>query len=308
MRLCHLCINAPEHAFDQALKAEAERTAAELTGEGFPIQVELRYGRGDANAQLKQLQEACRSPKGPDLFIIVPIDQDTVYSIYSETVTPGGQASCVVLHQALTRPLQLERQAQPRRLFSVAADQVEIGRLQVRQLSALLTGGGRVLYVQGRENSYGTRYRTKGLLEELARAPGIKLNGYRVFGDWTAGSVRPAVDRWAELGGRLDWIQAAGAQSDDMALALAELLRERRSSLPVIGVDGMEFGKRAVDEGVLAATVTQPLGVGHALRVFRDLASGASETGLIPDDGNILLAPESYPALEALRARATGAP
>jgi len=127
MKLCHLCINTPDHAFDKALKAEAERSAAALTGEGFPIEVELRYGRGDAQAQLQQLQQACRSPKSPDLFVIIPVDQDTVYSIYSETVKAAGQASCVFLHQALTRPLQLERQARPRRLFSVAATRSRLG-------------------------------------------------------------------------------------------------------------------------------------------------------------------------------------
>jgi hypothetical protein len=138
---------------------------------------------------------------------------------------------------------------------------------------------------------------------EGCHAPGIKLNGYRVFRDWTAGACsggRPLAARRPA-----DWSRRR-AQSD--AAWLADILRQRGSSLPVIGVDGMEIGKRAVDERVLAATVIQPLGVGHALRVFRDLASGASETGLIPNDGNILLAPKSYPPLEALRARATSAP
>lgn len=300
MKLCHLCLNAPEHPFDQALEAEARATAAELTRQGFPIQVEPRYARGDETTQRQQLAEGRRQTPPPDVVVIIPIAQDAVYTIYREVMGGREDVSCVFLHQALTRPLQLERQAHPRRLFSVAADQVEIGRIQVRQLAALLPAGGRVLYVQGRENSYGTRYRTKGLLEELARTPGIKLNGYRVFGDWTPGSVRPAIESWAQLGGRLDWIDAAGAQSDDMALALAELLRERGLSLPVIGVDGLAPGMSAVDQGVLAATVVQPLAVRHALRVFRDLAGGAPEGPLIPGDGNILLPPSSHPALEAL--------
>ncbi len=185
----------------------------------------------------------------------------------------------------------------------MAANQTEIGRIQARQFAALLPAGGSVLYVQGRENSYGTRYRAKGLLEELPRTPGLKLSGYRVHGDWSPRSVRPAVEGWSRLGGKLEWIQAAGAQSDDMALALAELIRERGLALPVIGVDGLEPAKRAVDAGVLAATVVQPLGVGHALRVFKDLQSGAPHQSLIPPDGSILLDPESYPTLERLRER-----
>jgi hypothetical protein len=69
----------------------------------------------------------------------------------------------------------------------------------------------------------------------------------------------------------------------------------------VIGVDGLATGKQAVARGTLAATVIQPLGVGHALRVFRDLNTGTSPKDLIPEDGNIVLPPESYPSLEDLR-------
>jgi ABC-type sugar transport system substrate-binding protein len=167
----------------------------------------------------------------------------------------------------------------------------------------VLPGGGNVLYVQGRENSFATRYRTKGLLEELPLTQGVKLKGYRVHGDWTPASVRTAVDHWSGLGGNLAWIDAAGAQSDEMALALSDLLRERGRTIPVIGVDGMDAGKRGADEGRLAATVVQPLGVGHALRLFKDLMSGVPEGGLIPADGNVLLPPSSYPSLDALRAR-----
>jgi ABC-type sugar transport system substrate-binding protein len=84
-----------------------------------------------------------------------------------------------------------------------------------------------------------------------------------------------------------------------MAIELSTLLRERGHSLPVVGVDGLELGKRAVEDGVLSATVVQPLAIGHVLRTYRDLAAGRPTA--IPDDGNILVTPESYPRLEELR-------
>jgi len=142
-----------------------------------------------------------------------------------------------------------------------------------------------------------------GLIEELRKTPSIKINGYRVFGAWSAASVEPAVDRWIGAGGQLKWINVAGAQSDDMALALADLLRRKGLEIPVIGVDGLDRGRRAVDNGQLAATVIQPLGVGHAMRVFRDLITGTLRPEDLPDSGNIVLAPESYPPIEALRRR-----
>jgi ABC-type sugar transport system substrate-binding protein len=304
VKLCHLYINTPDHAFDQGLKDEAERVATELTGTGFPIEVRLRYARGLEGTQLQQIEADHRSaPRRPDLSVIIPVNQDATHKIVSEILTSRDDATCVFLQQPLGALLQQQLDRHRRRLFSVSADQTEIGRIQARQFAAVLPGGGNLLYVQGRENSFATRYRTKGLLEELPRTPNVKLKGYRVYGDWSPASVRPAVDHWSGLGGKLEWIDAAGAQSDDMALALSDLVRERGRAIPVIGVDGMDTGKRGVDNGRLAATVVQPLGVGHALRVFKDLTSGLPSAGLIPADGNILLPPESYPSLDALRTR-----
>lgn len=301
-KLCHLYVNDPGHAFDEALKAEGERVAAELTRQGFPLRVELRYARGNEPAQQQQIEADRRSPRPPDLYVIIPINQDAVYALLSHILGAQPGSTCVFLHQPLRAGLKLERQTWGARLFSVAADQVEIGRIQGRQVAALLPGGkGSLLYVQGNEHSYATRHRLKGVLDELGRTPGLKLNGYRVFGDWSPASVRPAVDGWTKLGGRLEWIEAAGAQNDDMAIALAGLLRENRLELPVVGVDGLAMGKRAVDDGVLAATVVQPLAIGHVLRTFRDLCAGKPTA--IPDDGNVLLQPESYPRLEELRPR-----
>lgn len=299
-RLCILYVNDPGHAFEQALQAEAERVAAELTRDGFPIRVELRHARGSEQAQQQQIEADRGRARPPDVYVIIPINQDTVYGLLSHVLGAQPGSTCVFLHQPLRAGLRVERQTWGPRLLSFAADQIEIGRIQARQLAALVgRRAASVLYVQGSEHSYATRHRLKGVLEELPRTGGLKLHGYRVFGDWSSGSVRPAVDSWTKLGGRLEWVDAAAAQNDDMAIALAGMVRERGLALPVVGVDGLALGKRAVDEGTLAATVVQPLAVGDVLRAYRDLSTGKALA--IPDDGNVLLAPESYPPLAQLR-------
>jgi ABC-type sugar transport system substrate-binding protein len=302
MKTCGLYISTPEQPFDRALASEAGQVASELTRTGFPIRVEVRHARGDETMQMKQLQADLGARTPPDLVVIIPINQDGVYRIVGDILTSHAAVACVLLQQSLPPLLQSRRRSDPRRLFSVAADQTEIGRIQVRQLAALLPGQtGNLLYVQGRENSFGTRHRTNGLIEELRRTPGLRVQGHRVYGDWSPASVRPAVDDWMRLGGKLERIQAAAAQNDEMAIALAAIVREHRLTLPITGVDGLESGRRAVDERTLAATVVQPLGGGHALRVFRDLSTGRPAAEVLPPDGNILEAPASYPPLEKLK-------
>jgi ABC-type sugar transport system substrate-binding protein len=303
-KACHLYVNHPDHAFDAGLKAEATRAAEQATAAGLPTTVQVRYARGDEKAQWQQLEDDCLAEKPPDLFVVIPINQDAVYRIVSKILNAREGVTCVFLHQPLSPMMRAERETFRTRLFSIAADQVEIGRMQARQLAAVLPGEkGDVLYVQGRANSYGTKQRMKGFLEELPRTPGVKLNGYRVYGDWSSESVKPAVESWMQMGGKLAWIGAAGAQNDDMALSLAELVKAQGVDIPVVGVDGLDKGKLAVDAGILAATVVQPLGVGHAIELFRDLLGGAPKRALIPDDGNIVLRPESYPPLERLASR-----
>lgn len=299
-RRCCLHINEPDHVFDKGLKAEAERVAAELTRAGFPIHVDCRYGRGDEASQLDQIDADRRSADRPSLFVVIPVNKDAVYQILSGIVGAHEDVTCVFLHQPLAKIQSAQRKAYGARLFSVAADQVEVGRIQARQFAGLLPGGaGDVLYVQGRPNSFATAERMKGLLAELPKTGGVKLTGYRVYGDWSPESVAPAVDNWQRLGGRLDWIRAAGAQNDDMAMALSTLLRKEGREIPVIGVDGLDAGKRAVAAGLLAATVVQPLGIGDALRAYHAACTGRADV-VVPEDGNILLKPESHPPLARL--------
>jgi hypothetical protein len=130
VRLCHLYINAPEHLFERGLKAEAELVAGELTRTGFPMRVQVRYARGDDKTQWQQIGDDRQAATHPDLFVVIPVNQDAICAILSETVSARDDVTCVFLHQPLTGMMRGERERYRGRLFSVAADQVEIGRMQ----------------------------------------------------------------------------------------------------------------------------------------------------------------------------------
>ena len=159
-------------------------------------------------------------------------------------------------------------------VFSVSADQVEVGRILARQAVALLPRGGSALYMQGPSVSSVSRERHEGLTELL---PGnIHLTALR--GKWTEESATQSVHSWLKLMStqkvRVDLILA---QNDVMGMgarkaieeAVTDLERDDWSDVPILGVDGVpKTGQAWVRSGKLAATVIVPPSAGKALTLM----------------------------------------
>ena len=171
-KLCHLYVNDPGHAFDQGLKAEGERVAAELTRRGSPIRVELRYGRGNEQTQLQQIEAdgACasrpilrRHPHQPGRRLHDPHANRRRCSRPSPASSGTGPLRAAQGPTPDLRVAPLQRRRGPGR------DRPHPGAA-VRRPSPW-RGGGDVLYVQGRANSFATAERMKGLLAEFGLRP-----------------------------------------------------------------------------------------------------------------------------------------
>src|SRR5205823_11208610 len=61
-------------------------------------------------------------------------------------------------------------------VFSLAADNQEIGRIQGRQLAALAPKGGVVLYIQGPSDADASKLRSAGMLETKPDRKSTRLN------------------------------------------------------------------------------------------------------------------------------------
>lgn len=184
-------------------------------------------------------------------------------------------------------------------VFSVSTDQSEVGRIQGKQLAALVPVGN-VLYIEGPFNSTATQQRTKGMLATKPAAVQLKM----LKGDWTERSAHNATKSWLSLGSSRELqIRGVICQNDAMAMGarkavvdLTEKDREQWLSLPFTGCDGVtKTGQDWVRRGLLKATIITAPAAGTALEIL----AKAFASGSMPQD-RTLIPPRSFPTVEEL--------
>jgi len=186
-------------------------------------------------------------------------------------------------------------------LFSVSSDHVEIGRIQGRQMAALLRGGGSVLYIQGPSENSAAKERTLGMQETKPASVQVTM----LKAQWTQESAQKSVRSWLKLTtSQRAAIDRIAAQDDSMAMgardAFKELTnedeRERWLKLPFTGCDGLpKTGQAWVRSGMLTATVFVPPNAGQAIELLVD----AIQNKKMPPE-RVVTAALSIPALDAL--------
>ena len=188
--------------------------------------------------------------------------------------------------------------------FVVSPDHLEIGRIQGRQLAALLPAGGLVLYIEGPSQSLSAKQRHAGLLETKPENAQLRI----LKAHWTESSSHKAVSSWLQLStSRATDFKAVCAQDDSMALgarkAFEQCTQELRASwlkIPFLGIDGMpKTGQAWVRDGLLTATIFSPPTAGIAI----ELMARSMERGTMPPV-RTLTEPKSIPAIEELARKA----
>ena len=191
--------------------------------------------------------------------------------------------------------------------FVVASDHEEIGRIQGRQLTALLPHGGIVLEIQGPGQSRAARLRHAGLL--ATKPENIQLRTVKAH--WTEASAQKAVSSWLALStSRGTDIVAVCAQDDSMAIGARKAfehsgheLRQSWLQIPFLGCDGMpKTGQEWVRRGLLTATVLSP----PTAPVAIDLIARFLHHGTMPPP-RTLTESKSIPDIETLGSNARAA-
>jgi ABC-type sugar transport system substrate-binding protein len=185
---------------------------------------------------------------------------------------------------------------------TIGPDQVEAGRLQGRQVRALLPSGGFILYVLGPALTASAQDRLAGLQEAL---DGSRVEVSQVYGNWQTGLAEEAVAEWLRVvlqtRVRLDLVVC---QNDAMAVGARNVLERLAAQHPdltrvaVTGLDGRDdVGKTLVDQGRLAATIVLPSSGAPAVEWLAKAFKGES----VPRA--VVLPVTSYPDLPELEKR-----
>ena len=268
--------------------------------------LDIVYAQDDGIIQSQQLLNRIQSAAEtrPTVIIIEPAGSTTLPRVARAAGAEG--IGWVVLSRDAEYIAEL-RAAFHIPAFVVTADHEEMGRIQGRQLAALLPRGGIVLEIQGPSQSNAASLRHAGL---LATKPGnIQLRAVKAH--WTEVSAQKTVCSWLALStSRGTDIVAVCAQDDSMAMGARKAfeqssheLRQSWLQIPFLGCDGMpKTGQEWVRRGLLTATVLSP----PTAPVAIDLIASFLHHGTMPPPRTVTES-KSIPDIEMLGRNARAA-
>ena len=293
--LISLTNNDNDYQMEQA--ASAQDIAQKLG-----VDVRIVYADNDSITQSQQILKIIQSHSDahPDAIIFEPVGGTALPHVARASVAAG--IGWVVLNRDAEYISEL-RKTHRVPVFAITSDHEEIGRIQGRQLAALLPNVGSVLYIQGPSESLAAKQRTSGMYETKPIQIQVKL----MKANWTETAAMRTVSSWLRLStSQQSNIDIIAAQDDSMALgarkAFQELppgaARDHWLGLPYLGCDGLPASGQAwIKQGILTGTVYNPPNTGLAI----EMMVKALHTGTIPAE-RTLTQPASIPALNALTA------
>ena len=294
--LVSLTTNDNDYQIEQAQSAEA---AARKLG----VELQVIYADNDAITQSTQLLKAIQAEEAhrPDAIIFEPVGGTALPQVARAAASSG--IGWAVLNRDANYVAEL-RKSSKAPIFVITSDHLEIGRIQGRQIAALLPHGGSILCVQGPGENSAAKDRTAGMQETKP----ANVHATLLRGQWTEESSQKAVRSWLKLTtSRKATMDLIASQDDSMAIgarkAFEELPddaeKERWLSLPFLGCDGLpKTGQAWVKDGLLTATIFVPPNTGQAMEMFVD----ALQRGKQPPERALTTA-VSVPPLSDLKRR-----
>lgn len=279
---------------------QEQATSAQEAAARLGVDIELLYAENDAVLQSQQLLKVIQSSPDsrPSGIIFEPVGGTAMPQVAKAAV--AGGIGWVVLNRDVEYLAELRRGAKVP-AFSITSDHTEIGRIQGKQIAALLPNGGSILLVHGPADSLAAKQRAAGM--EAAKPANVQVKTIKA--NWTEASAHKAVSAWLKLTtSQQSIMDAICAHDDSMAVgarkAFQEItdltLRQRWLSLPFLGIDGVKAtGQAAVDRGVLAATVVVPTNTGTGI----EMLARALNSGINPPE-TTLTTTQSFPTVDEL--------
>lgn len=294
--LVSLTTNDNDYQIEQAQSAEE---AARKLG----VELQVIYADNDAITQSTQLLKAIQAEEShrPEAIVFEPVGGTALPQVARAAAAAG--IGWAVLNRDANYVSELRKSASAP-VFVVTSDHLEIGRIQGRQIAALVPRGGSMLCIQGPAENSAAKERTTGMQETKP----ANVHATFLRAQWTEESSRKAVRSWLKLTtSHKAAVDLIAAQDDSMALGARkafeelpdETEKERWLGLPFLGCDGLpKTGQAWVKSGQLAATIFVPPNAGQAIEMFVD----ALQRGKKPPE-RALTVPVSVPPLSELKRR-----
>lgn len=197
---------------------------------------------GDVGTQANQVDQYIQ--QRVDAIIIVPVQADSLQPQIEAANSAG--VPVLAVNAGLTDGSKLAA--------TVLPDDVAAGKQQMQQMVDHLGGRGNIVILQTKLGSSYEIDRTAGNKEVLQANPGINVLAMDTADNTRETAVNKMRNWITAFGPRIDGIVA---QNDDMGLGALQAIKEAGLQIPIVGIDGIEDGLRAVKSGEFIGTSLQ---------------------------------------------------
>ena len=216
----------------------------EAYAEAKGIELLWTSAENDIATQASQIETFIN--QGVDAIIIAPVG--------AETLGPQLQAAADAGIPVVAVNTTLKNDSLI--ISSVLPDDVAAGAQEMQQMADHLGGKGNIVILQGPLGSSPELDRTAGINSVLANYPDIKVLAIETA-NWSRVEAANLMANWlTSFDGQIDGVVS---ENDDMAIGAIQAMKEAAISplLPVVGIDGIEDGLRAIEAGEMIGTSLQ---------------------------------------------------
>lgn len=282
--------NAYQHEQGMVAKATARKLGLDLR---------VLLANDDAITQSQQLLEVIQSPaeQRPNALVVEPVTATGLRRVAEAAVSAG--IGWAISNSDVEYVKELRKIAKVP-VFVVTQGQGEIGKLQGKQLAAMLPEGGSVLFIAGPSMSSVAQQRREGMESSMPQK--VQLTALR--SKWSEESSFQSVSGWLRLAtSRAEKFDLVAGQTHELAAGARRALesfenpeqRKRWLEKPFLGIGVESQVKPLVDDGVLTAAVVTSVTLDLILRQL----VRAIETQIQPAERTAVDA-GSYPELDKL--------
>lgn len=287
--------------YQSLMQSEAEQVARR-----YDLILSSHSANRDSDTQSRQIRAAIDGPvkMQPAALIVSAVREIALVPLMSEAVSRG--IAWVFLSRSVDGMLDLRRRFPAVAAFAVLPDQSEIGRVQGRQLEALMRSDDELVYIQGPSGTFSTKRRHQGTSRELSSRPSLLWSP--MHSNWSQEGGEETMRGWLGTFARRkvpNFIVAA--QNDAMAMGARQALLDFAAAggdvdatrVHFVGCDGTPaYGRPLVESGQLTATVAVPSVAGTAIEELHKYLL----TKRVPP-AEITLSVDSYPPIDQLKAK-----